>query len=36
MNKRILLTLGPIPGKLDAVKFISNKFKGGLMVKLAN
>ena len=33
--KKILITAGPIPGKLDSVKFITNRFKGGLMFKLA-
>jgi len=33
--KKILITLGQIPAKLDAVKYIGNKFQGGLMVKLA-
>lgn len=34
--KNILITAGPIPGKLDSVKFITNRFKGGLMFKLAD
>jgi hypothetical protein len=33
--KRILLTAGPIPAQLDSVKFITNRFKGGLAVKTA-
>lgn len=28
--KRILISIGPIHGKLDSVKIITNKFKGGL------
>lgn len=31
-----LLTLGPVPAKLDSVKYITNRFKGGLGLKLAN
>lgn len=34
-TKKILITLGPIPGKLDTVKYVSNRFRGGLMLKLA-
>lgn len=33
--KRILITGGPVHERLDAVKIITNKFRGGLMVKLA-
>ena len=33
---KILITGGPVHAKLDAVKIITNKFKGGLMVDLAN
>ena len=36
MNKKILITGGPVHGKLDAVKIITNKFKGGLMASLAD
>ena len=32
---RILVTGGPVHAKLDAVKFVTNRFKGGLMAKLA-
>jgi hypothetical protein len=31
----ILFTVGPIPAKLDAVKYITNRFKGGLALKTA-
>jgi len=34
--KRILLTAGPIPARLDSVKFLTNRFKGGLSVKTAH
>jgi len=34
-SAKILITLGPIPGKLDVVKYVSNRFRGGLMLKLA-
>ena len=33
--KKIVVTGGPIPGKLDSVKFITNRFKGGLSLKTA-
>lgn len=32
---RILITGGAIPAKLDSVKYITNRFKGGLAVKTA-
>jgi phosphopantothenoylcysteine synthetase/decarboxylase len=31
----ILLSAGPIPARLDAVKIITNRFKGGLAIKTA-
>lgn len=33
--KQILISCGPIPGKLDSVKYITNRFKGGLAFKTA-
>lgn len=33
--KRILISVGPIPAKLDSVKFVTNRFKGGLALKTA-
>lgn len=33
--KRILITGGPVHAHLDAVKILTNKFRGGLMVQLA-
>jgi len=33
--KKILISVGPIHGKLDSVKIITNKFKGGLAVLTA-
>ena len=30
MKNKILITIGPIPGRLDSVKIITNKFKGKL------
>ena len=30
MVKRVLVSAGPIPAKLDSVKVLTNKFKGGL------
>ena len=34
--KKILITGGPVHGKLDDVKLITNRFKGGLIAKLAD
>jgi hypothetical protein len=36
MKKKILVTGGPVHAHLDAVKIITNKFKGGLMMRLAD
>jgi hypothetical protein len=36
MCKKILISVGAIPAKLDSVKFITNRFKGGLALKTAN
>jgi len=36
MRKCILITGGPVSTRLDAVKIITNRFKGGLMIELAN
>ena len=33
--KKVLISVGPIPAKLDSVKIITNKFKGGLAAKTA-
>ena len=33
--KTILVTCGPIPGRLDSVKYITNRFKGGLSFRTA-
>jgi len=33
--KKIVISCGPIPAKLDSVKIITNKFKGGLAFKTA-
>jgi hypothetical protein len=35
MENRILITGGPVSAPLDAVKIITNKFRGGLMAELA-
>lgn len=32
---KIVVTAGPIPARLDSVKFLTNRFKGGLAVKTA-
>jgi hypothetical protein len=32
---KILLSAGPIPARLDSVKFVTNRFKGGLAIKTA-
>lgn len=34
--KKILVSAGPIPARLDAVKYITNRFKGGLAIQTAN
>lgn len=36
MNKKVMISVGPIPSRLDSVKFITNKFKGGLALKTAH
>lgn len=36
MNKKILITGGPVHANLDAVKIITNKFKGGRIAELAD
>lgn len=33
--KSVLISCGPIPARLDSVKFVTNKFKGGLAFKTA-
>lgn len=33
--RKVLISCGPIPAKLDSVKFVTNKFKGGLAFKTA-
>lgn len=35
MNKKVVISCGPIPAKLDSVKFLTNRFKGGLAFKTA-
>lgn len=35
MTKNVLISVGPIPSKLDSVKFVTNRFKGGLALKTA-
>lgn len=32
---KVLVTAGPIPARLDSVKFVTNRFKGGLAAKTA-
>ena len=34
-DKKVLISVGPIPARLDSVKFITNRFKGGLAFKTA-
>lgn len=36
MGKNIVISCGPIPARLDSVKFITNRFKGGLAFKTAS
>ena len=31
----ILISVGPIPARIDSVKYITNRFKGGLALKVA-
>lgn len=33
--KRVVISCGPIPARVDAVKYITNRFKGGLSFKTA-
>ena len=33
---RVVITAGPIPARLDSVKFLTNRFKGGLAIKTAH
>lgn len=35
MNKKVVISCGCIPARLDSVKFITNRFKGGLAFKTA-
>lgn len=35
MSQKIVISCGPIPAKLDSVKYITNRFKGGLALKTA-
>lgn len=35
MNKKVVISCGPIPARLDSVKFLTNRFKGGLAFKTA-
>jgi len=35
LGKKVVISAGPIPGKLDSVKIVTNKFKGGLAIKTA-
>ena len=36
MQKRILITGGPVHAYIDAVKLVTNRFKGGRMAQMAN
>lgn len=36
MQKKVVISCGPIPAMLDSVKFITNRFKGGLAFKTAH
>ena len=33
--RKVVISCGPIPARLDSVKFITNRFKGGLAFKTA-
>ena len=34
-NNVVVVSCGPIPAKLDSVKYVTNRFKGGLSFKTA-
>lgn len=34
-GKKVVVSVGPIPARLDSVKFVTNRFKGGLAVRTA-
>lgn len=34
--KKVVISCGPIPARLDSVKFITNRFRGGLAFRTAN
>lgn len=36
MKKKIVVTCGPIPARVDSVKFLTNMFKGGLAFRTAS
>lgn len=33
VNRNVVISVGPIPARVDSVKFITNRFKGGLALK---
>lgn len=35
MKKKVVISCGPIPARLDSVKYITNRFKGGLAFRTA-
>lgn len=35
-GKKVVVSVGPIPARLDSVKFVTNRFKGGLAVRTAS
>lgn len=35
-QRRILVTAGPTPGRIDSVRLVTNRFKGRLGIKIAN
>lgn len=35
MSKRVLLSAGPIPARVDSVKYLTNRFKGRAMLSIA-
>jgi len=34
-SKKVVISCGPIPARLDSVKYLTNRFKGGLAIKTA-
>lgn len=35
-DRKVVVSVGPIPARVDSVKFLTNRFKGGLALRTAN